>query len=44
MVGAAPHSADPSVKTITPMTKPRRRPSRSASRPKTIRNAAKAML
>ena len=42
--GAAPQSTEPSVNTATPPTNDRRRPTRSVSRPKTMRNAAKTML
>ena len=43
-VGATPQSTDASVKSSTPDTNDRRRPTRSVSRPKTMRNAAKTML
>ncbi len=42
--GAAPHSRDATVNTTIPVTNARRRPSRSVSRPQTIRKAAKTML
>ena len=42
--GAAPHRTEASVKIATPVTNERRRPTRSVSRPNTMRNAAKTML
>ena len=42
--GAAPQSADATVNSATPVTKARRRPSRSVRRPQTMRKAAKTML
>ena len=42
--GAAAHTAEAAVNSRTPEVNARRRPTRSASRPETTRNAAKTML